>query len=140
MRGIAFHYLQHGPGIAGSLLDRATSADFGAWKCDLADDRLTWTGAVYDLFGIARGETIDRRDAVEMYDPASRAALARLRTHAIATGCGFSLDARIHAADGATRWMRISTEVVQLGGRSVALHGVKRDITASMARWGTVRA
>ncbi len=132
MRHIAYHQvldLQAGSGALG----------LATWRCDLADDALTWSAGVYDLFGLAHGERVDRRDAVAMYDDASRASLHQLRAQAIATGYGFSLDARILAADGVERWMRIIAEVVREHGRSVALHGIKRDITAQVARWGSAR-
>ena len=43
-----------------------------AWRCDLADDSLTWTAGVFDLFGIPQGTRIDRREIVGMYAEESR--------------------------------------------------------------------
>lgn len=99
------------------------------WRCDLGDDTLTWSDGVYDLFGLPRGSTLDRRAVVDQYLGASRTLLADLRAHAIATGTGFAMDAQIERPDGGRRWFRLAAEVLRDGDRSLALIGVKRDIT-----------
>lgn len=126
-------------GIA-ALLDRATAAaGIGAWACDLADDRLTWTAGIYDIFRLPRGARIDRRETVLFYDAESRADMERLRADAVAFGRGFSLDARMVRDDGSARWMRLTAEVTRQNGRSVALYGTKQDITDERARWDALR-
>lgn len=121
--------------IAG-LLERATAAaGIGAWACDLADETLTWSAGVYDLFGLAHDARIDRRATLEMYDPSSRAEMERLRTAAIETGRGFTLDAKIVRADGTARWMRLTAEAERRAGRTTRLYGIKQDITEERARW-----
>ena len=105
------------------------------WRCDLdQDDRLSWGHGVYDLFGIERDATLDRDEVVSRYDPRSREALTMLRRHAIASGDGFSLDARIVRSSGEPRWMRVTAHVERRGDRTVALCGVKRDISAPVAQ------
>lgn len=122
------------------LLERATAAaGIGAWAYDLADDRLTWSEGVYDLFGIVHGAPVERGTALAMYDPQSRLAMEKLRATAIETGHGFSLDARIVRTDGAARWMRLTAEVERRAGRAVRLYGIKQDITHDRARWDDLR-
>jgi PAS domain-containing protein len=123
----------------GGWRDAAAAAGFAAWRCDLdLGDRLTWTPGVFEMFGVSPADPLDRRDIVALYDPASRRQLEQLRSHAIATGVGFSLDARIVRPDGAPRWIRIVAEPIVRDGRSVALHGVKRDITAQVGSMGSL--
>ena len=123
----------------GSVLDcpPETVADFGIrqalgrkragwWECDLADNSLTWTSGVYDIFGLPLGASVTRAEALSLYREESRAAMEQLRTYAIAHGCGFVLDAEIRPAGGGEdRWMRLIGAPVCEDGRPVRLHGLK---------------
>lgn len=98
----------------------------GWWQCDLADDTLTWTSGVYEIFGLPHTARITRAEALALYSEESRAAMERLRSYSIAHQQSFVLDAQIRPASGESlRWMRlIGTPVVE-GGRTVRLHGLK---------------
>jgi PAS domain-containing protein len=98
----------------------------GCWECDLTDDsRLFWSGGVYDIFGLPRTAPIARHEAVRFYAEHSRAAMERLRNHAIRHLQGFTLDAEIRPATGKARWMRLIGAPVCEEGRAVRLHGIK---------------
>ena len=113
------------------MYDRVSElAGIGVWECDLATDALTWTDAVYDLFEIPRGIEVQRRDVVALYEPESREEMERRRAEAVRSGTGFSLDARVRTLNGKAKWIRITAEVEQEGGRSVRIFGTKQDISA----------
>jgi diguanylate cyclase (GGDEF)-like protein/PAS domain S-box-containing protein len=117
------------------LLDRAMAlAKIGAWSCNLADNRLSWSTGVYDLFGLSVRTALDRRQTVEMYTEESREALERLRTQTIAKRGTFTLDAQIARATGDKRWMRITGEVTDDKHGTPHLHGLKQDITEEKSR------
>jgi PAS domain-containing protein len=97
----------------------------GCWECDLSDHSLTWSGGVYDIFGLPRGVTISREQAVAFYSEDSRAKMERLRSYAIRHKRGFTLDVEIRAAVGETRWMRFIAAPVCEGPRVARLHGLK---------------
>jgi PAS domain-containing protein len=98
----------------------------GWWECDLADNQLTWTAGVYDIFGLPHAAQITRQEALSLYCEESRAALERLRSYSIAQGQSFVLDAQIRPASGEPqRWMRLIGAPVLEGGRTVRLHGLK---------------
>ena len=97
----------------------------GLWECDLADNSLTWSGGVYDLFGLPRGGHVSRDEAVAFYCEESRAAMERLRAHSIKHRRGFTIDVEIRPAVGGRRWMRLIGAPICEGGRAVRLHGVK---------------
>lgn len=99
------------------------------WECDLADNSLTWSGGVFDIFGLPRNAKITRDDCVALYSESSRAAMERLRSHAIRHKRGFTLDAEIHSAIGEARWMRLIAAPVCVSGRVVRLHGLKLIIS-----------
>lgn len=101
----------------------------GRWECDLRDDRLVWSPAVYDLFGLPIGMPPLRAEVLPLYQEGSRALMERLRAYAIRHRRGFTLDAELRPADGGRRWMRLVAAPVIEHGRVVRLIGLKRDVT-----------
>ncbi|OHT22062.1 hypothetical protein BHE75_04084 [Sphingomonas haloaromaticamans] len=101
----------------------------GVWQCDLADNGLRWSPTVYDLFGLPRGAGLLRPEIVALYCEPSRAAMERLRAHAIRHRRGFTIDVEILPARRRSRWMRLVAAPICEGGRTVRLHGLKRDVT-----------
>jgi hypothetical protein len=99
----------------------------GLWECDLADNSLTWSGGVFDIFGLQRGTRVSREETIGFYSEHSRAAMERLRAHAIRHKCGFTLDAEIAPATGDQRRMRLIGAPVcdPETGRVMRLHGLK---------------
>ncbi|RYE03904.1 MAG: PAS domain S-box protein [Sphingomonadales bacterium] len=106
----------------------------GRWRCDLADNKLTWSPPIFVLFGLDPLSHIDRRAVVEMYEPESRMLMEQLRSRAIEERGSFTMEAKIRAADGAVRWMRLTADVACRNGRATQLYGVKQDITPEMIR------
>lgn len=98
----------------------------GCWECDLKDDSLTWSGGVFDIFGLPRGTPITRQETVAYYCEESRARMERLRSYSIKHRRGFTLDVQIRpAAGGKDRWMRLIGVPVCESGRVTRLHGLK---------------
>lgn len=114
----------------GTAAAAVAAAGIGVFECRLADESLTWTDAVYDLFGLPRGATLRRGRTLDHYPPDSLAVLERVRGAALAARRGFGLDAEIVTAQGQHRWIRISASVACADGVPVRLFGLKRDITA----------
>lgn len=112
-------------------LDKAMLAahGIGRWSCDLADNSLTWTDPVFDLFGLPRGASLSRDDVVSLYCEESRAAMNHLRSYAIRHRRGFTIDAEIRTVAGDRRWMRLLAAPICEGDRVVRLQGLKRDIS-----------
>src|SRR4051812_2521807 len=51
----------------------------GSWECDLSDNSLTWSGGVFDIFGLPRNAQITRHEAASFYAEASRISMEHLR-------------------------------------------------------------
>ena len=104
----------------------------GHWRCDIVDDnRLTWSQAVYEMFGIPAGELVPREQAVARYLEHSRDVLARVRGFAIEHGCSFILDAAINAHGTENSWIRVLAVPIIEDGRVIGLHGLKRMLQTS---------
>jgi diguanylate cyclase (GGDEF)-like protein/PAS domain S-box-containing protein len=122
------------------LLERgAALACAGAWECDLNTNMITWTDAVFDVFGLPRGIMIQRNDALALYGEESRAEMERLRADAIARHRGFTMDAKIFPPDGDQRWMRLTVGLVSCGGRPTHLYGLKQDVTREREKLEALR-
>ncbi|WP_353185216.1 diguanylate cyclase [Bosea sp. (in: a-proteobacteria)] len=113
----------------------AAPAAIGAWECHLADDSLSWTDGVYDLFGLPRGSAIQRASALDLYEEGSRSEMERLRGRMIRSGGAFSLDCRIRTADNRRRWMRLIAGVGHRHGRPWRIFGSKQDVTTEKGLW-----
>lgn len=110
--------------------DRASAtAKIGIWECNLADESLTWTNGVYDIFEFPRGSAVSREQTVACYTPQSRAAMEAARAHAIANCTDFSLIVEITTTTGQRRWMRLTGAVDAENGVAVRIFGMKQDIT-----------
>lgn len=129
VRRLAASMLRSEETLRGAL----SSARAGLWECRLADDRLTWTDGVYDLFGLPQGRPVRREDALACYAPVSRSALEAARAEALETGKGFRLDAELETAKGERRWMRLSCVVEMRGGAPIRLYGMKQDVSEEQA-------
>jgi hypothetical protein len=106
--------------------DELADKGIGTWECDLLQqNKLTWSGAVYDIFGFSQGSDVSRDQAVASYCTPSREILERIRSYAIDHSRAFILDAEINAAAGMQRWMRIVAEPVVSDQGVVGLRGLK---------------
>ena len=122
------------------LYDQACRlANMGAWECDLATERLTWTDGVYEIFDLPVGTPLKRARIVDLYCDESRHEMEILRAEVIRGGRSLAIDARIRTAHGALRWMRLSIGVTQDAGRPVRLYGAKQDVTAERDAWERLR-
>jgi len=98
----------------------------GCWECDLEDESLTWSGGVFDIFGLPRGVRISRSETLALYCEESRARLEQLRSYAIRHKRGFTLDVDIRpvSASGGRRMRLIGAPVLE-NEQPVRLHGLK---------------
>lgn len=101
----------------------------GVWHCDLADNSLSWSAGVYDIFGFQRGAPVARQDVLPLYCEDSRVVMEWLRAYAIKHKRGFTVDSEIRPALGRRRWMRLTAAPLCEGRRVVGLHGIKRIVS-----------
>ncbi|MBS0531154.1 MAG: diguanylate cyclase [Proteobacteria bacterium] len=117
--------------VRARLYDQAFGdARIGAWECELATERLTWTSGVYDIFSYPAGNPLRRASIVDLYIDESRRNMELARAEVIRSGCALSLDTEIRTWRGESRWMRLSINAVGEGAQPARIFGAKRDITS----------
>lgn len=119
------------PVASGCQPELLVARGIGLWECNLSDNALSWTDGVFDLFGLPRGAVPARDEVAALYAEPSRAAMERLRAHAIKHRRGFTLDAEIVPVTGPAKWMRLIAAPVCVGRQVVRLHGIKQDVSAA---------
>lgn len=123
------------------MYDRVSHlANIGVWEYNLVTGRLAWTDMIYDIFGLPRGSPIDRETALAFYDPGSREKMEKMRSEAIRSGGGFSLDIQIRPEATLTRWVRLTALVENEDGEAVRIFGTKQDITSEKEAHDKVQA
>lgn len=116
--------------VRARLYDQALiGAGIGAWECELATERLSWTQGVYDLFGYPAGNPLRRASIVDLYIEESRRNMELARAEVIRCGRPVTLDAEIRTWRGESRWMRLTINAMREGERTARIFGSKHDIT-----------
>ena len=122
------------------MYDRSSAlARIGVWECNLANEELTWTDGVYDIFELPRGSAVSRAMILNLYYKDSLKEMERQRRKAIRECGSFSLDIRIRTAMGNSRWVRLSADVECEGGVPARIFGLKQDITQEKELWERTR-
>jgi PAS domain-containing protein len=116
------------PRFGPSYDQQLVARGIGQWECDLADNKLTWSDGVYDIFGLPRGARVARDKAVGFYCEDSRVIMERLRAYSIDHSRGFTVDVQIQPAQGEELWMRLIAAPICEGDRVVRLRGLKQII------------
>lgn len=109
--------------------DDRSSGTAARWHCDLSDNTLHWDAGVFDLFGLPQDISLTRELAVACYAEPSRAAMERLRAHAIRFRRGFTIDVEVGPPAMQRRWVRLIAAPVLTANRVVALTGVKLPLS-----------
>ena len=117
--------------VRARLYDQAlNTARIGAWECELETERLTWTAGVHDIFGYPIGNPLRRANIVDLYVEESRRNMELARAEVIRSGRPVTVDAEIRTWRGERRWMRLSINTAEDGGRPARIFGCKQDITS----------
>ncbi|MBI5127903.1 MAG: sensor domain-containing diguanylate cyclase [Rhodopseudomonas palustris] len=113
------------------LYDQAlNAARIGIWECDLETERLSWTSGVYDIFGYPVDNPLRRANIVDLYIDESRRNMEIARAEVIRSGRPVTLETEIRTWRGERRWMRLSINAAQEGGRRGRIFGCKQDVTS----------
>ena len=122
------------------LYDQALNlARIGAWECELETERLTWTPEVHDIFGYPMGNPLRRASIVDLYIDESRRNMELARAEVVRSGRAVTLDTEIRTWRGERRWIRLSIDTVEEGGRTARIFGSKQDITSDRQAMESLR-
>jgi two-component system, cell cycle sensor histidine kinase and response regulator CckA len=107
------------------------AARIGAWEWDQRSGRVTWSGQVETLFGLAPGAFTGTFDAyLALIHPDDLSTVHAAIDRAMAAGGGFQVEHRVTTADGSVRWLAARGDVLRgVDGTSTGMAGVMLDIT-----------
>lgn len=115
------------------LLMALDAAQLGRWDWDIVCQRLTWSDAVYDLYGVPRGAPLTATTFEAFVHPDDRP-LLNAATGAALHGHDIDVEFRIIRSDGRVRWIHSKGKIVyDADGHPARIVGVKVDITAKKA-------
>ncbi|MEE4208527.1 MAG: ATP-binding protein [Parvularcula sp.] len=112
----------------------ARASRTGAWRFNLAENRVFWSEMTYTLFDVPQGEKIDLASGLSFYDGSSRTRIEAAVARCIENGTPWSIIARCRTRTGRWFWAR-SDGVAVLGadGKTEALEGAFQDISSERA-------
>jgi len=106
-------------------------AKIGNWTWDMATDRVTWSAALYHIFGMDPDvPPPDYTAQSALFTPESRDRLSASILHTKESGIPYALDLEIVRADGTHGWILSQGEAIRdSDGKVVGLRGTATDVT-----------
>ncbi|MDG3039696.1 PAS domain-containing protein [Roseicyclus marinus] len=115
------------------LIEAQRMAKVGSWYLDLKTNEVTWTKALYDIFGFDCSlPPPPFTEHERLFTSRSWNKLKNAVANTIESGKPYDLELQTVSADGGLGWMRVHGEVVfdeENGIEKVALQGTAQDIT-----------
>lgn len=107
-------------------------AKLGSWSWNPLTDRVWWSDAEFELFGLAPGTVLPSFEAFLSYLHPEDRSIALARVDAIQAGAeAFANDMRVIRPDGKTMWIHSQGRVTRdAQGALVRVEGTDQDITA----------
>ena len=127
----ARHAIAAQSAIAEDLLRTQRLSRVGSWTWDFAADQVTWSEALFDVFGIDPAPIAPSFSEQEaLFTPESYKALNEAVARTEETGAPYELELEVPQKNGTTRWLWARGEpLVDAHGRTSGLWGSAQDIT-----------
>jgi PAS domain S-box-containing protein len=118
-------------GAHASLAEAQEVGHIGSWEWSIADDRVTWSDALFRIYGLEPQSTeVSYESYLEHVHPADRSLVEGEVERAFTDRGPFAFEHRIVAPDGSTRWTYSRGRVVSdENGVPVRMVGTAQDIT-----------
>ena len=101
----------------------------GHWRLDLIAHTIYWSREVFEIHGIAYGQTPPLEGAIDFYHPEDRAGVEAQIAASLETREPFEFDARLVRSDGEVRYVHSRGEVELEDGKPIAMFGIFQDVT-----------
>jgi PAS domain S-box-containing protein len=107
-------------------------AKLGSWSWNPLTDRVWWSDAEFELFGLTPGAVVPSFEAFLSFLHPEDRATALARVEAIQAGADvFANDMRVIRPDGKLMWIHSQGRVTRdIGGKLIRVEGTDQDITA----------
>lgn len=115
-------------------------ARLGSWAWEPPTNRVWWSDAIYELFGVPQTVVPSFEQFLALLHPDDRA-IARARVDAVLAGDdGFANDLRIVRPDGQITWIRSEARATRdAAGQLVRVEGFDQDVTDQKLAEATLR-
>jgi len=113
------------------LLEVAGEAgQLGGWSVRLADNRVSWSDGLYEMFGLPEDQPLNLTVIHELATPEHRRRIARSFERCSNDGAPFDEEVEVERPDGSRMWVRsIGRAVRDEDGRIVMVQGAMQDVT-----------
>jgi len=113
------------------LVEAQHLALMGNWEWEIATNNTTWSDALYEIYGIERGDMVPSLEGyIEVVHPEDREYVARLAEGAVRDGQNYSYEHRVVLPDKTIRHHHVKVKVVlSPEGRPIKLFATAQDIT-----------
>lgn len=108
--------------------------EVGAWEVDLDSTEVFWTDGARRIHGVSDEFDLTPEHTLEYYHPDDRDTLREAIETCAESGDPFSLEIRIHTAEGETRWVQIEGESVDTEEGTRRVRGYVQDVTERKER------
>ncbi|MFQ3237663.1 MAG: two-component system sensor histidine kinase/response regulator, partial [Paraglaciecola sp.] len=104
-------------------------ASLGGWEFDLIENKMIWSDEVYRIHELPLGSTVDAKNALNYYAPASQPLIQKAIAQSIFDGGKWDLQFPLITAKNNHIWVRTVGHAEYLNGKAVKLRGAFQDIT-----------
>lgn len=113
------------------LLEVAGSVgQLGGWSVRLADNRVSWSGGLYEIFGLSKDTPPDFSLVNDLLTEEHRGTILRCFQRCAEEGTPFDEEVEAERPDGSRLWLRsIGRAARDQAGRMVEVQGALQDIT-----------
>ena len=102
----------------------------GIWDWDIATDRVSWTGTLYRIHGLAPGSIPLHVEAfMSLVHPDDRERVGAAIDDALASETSYEIEFRALRPDGTTIWLYTKANLMREDGRPVRMLGATIDVT-----------
>lgn len=118
------------------------AGDLGTWDWEVAEDRVSWSEAVYRLHGVTPAQFGGRvADFAALIHPDDRERVQREIEATLTEGTRYAVEFRVRWPDGTVRWLATQAQLERdAGGTPVRMTGATFDVTERVQLLAAERA
>lgn len=109
-------------------------AQIGGWEYDPQTDDLFWTDAIYEIYGLPKGEKVSVDKALNFFVDQDKSALKEELNKALTEHKTYDSEYQLETPDGEPKWVRTMGKPVKRKGKLFKIVGTLQNITNQKLR------